>query len=310
MSALLYHKSAHPEDLSHTLSSQKGIRVLKWSSSALLITASLQLGVVFYSQSVALLADTIHNFADAATAIPLWIAFKFSHKKPSQRFTYGYGRIEDLAGVAIVLIILFSALASGYESIHRLIHPQPVSHILIVILASIIGFIGNECVALWRIKTGKEIHSAALIADGEHARIDGLTSLAVLIGAIGTYFGYPILDTLVGIGITCAIFGIVWQSAKTIFTRILDGVEPELIDKIKHTCISDTHVFDVSNIRARWLGHRLTAEINISLDPTLSIQEGHSIAKHIHHQLQHELPMLDQIHIHVDPKNETGDHFH
>jgi cation diffusion facilitator family transporter len=145
---------------------------------------------------VALLADTIHNFGDAATAIPLAIAFWFARQKPSERFTFGYGRVEDLAGMAIVLTILASAIIAGYESIQRLLNPQDISYVWVVIAASIIGFLGNEAVAMFRIRVGREISSVALIADGYHARVDGWTSLAVLFGAIGVWLGYPLADPI------------------------------------------------------------------------------------------------------------------
>jgi cation diffusion facilitator family transporter len=147
--------------------------------------------IVLYSGSVALLADTIHNFGDALTAIPLWVAFRMSVWKPTKRYTYGYGRVEDLAGIAIVLTILFSAVLAGYASFDRLFHPQAVRFVWAVIIASLIGFVGNEVVAVFRIRVGKEIESAALIADGHHARIDGLTSLAVFLAHSAYTLGTP-----------------------------------------------------------------------------------------------------------------------
>ena len=171
-------------------SSARGIWALKISLVALGITAALQLVIVIVSGSVALLADTIHNFADAGTSIPLWIAFALTKRGASRRFTYGYGKTEDVAGVMIVLIIFFSACVAAYESIRKIIHPQPVIHLGWVAAAAIIGFIGNEAVAVFRIRVGREIGSAALIADGQHARVDGFTSLAVLIGVLGAWFGF------------------------------------------------------------------------------------------------------------------------
>src|SRR5436190_8600498 len=165
--------------------SGRGLWAIKWSFIGLVITAALQVIVVFVSGSVALLADTIHNFGDATTAIPLAIAFWFARKRPSERFTFGYGRVEDLAGVAIVVTILASAIVAGYESIARLLHPQDISHLWAVIAASIVGFLGNEAVAIFRIRVGREISSAALIADGYHARVDRWASPAALFGAIG-----------------------------------------------------------------------------------------------------------------------------
>lgn len=192
----------------------RGIWAIKWSFVILALTAALQLVVVLASGSVALLADTIHNVGDATTAIPLWVAFVLARRRPTATFTYGYGRVEDLAGILIVLIILFSAIVAGYEAIGRFIRPQPITQLLWVALAGIIGFIGNEVVAVFRIRVGREIESAALIADGYHARTDGLTSLAVVIGAAGVWLGFPLADPIIGLLITIAILGIVWQSAR------------------------------------------------------------------------------------------------
>ena len=155
--------------------SARGLWAIKWSFIGLAVTAAIQLVVVIMSNSVALLADTIHNLGDAATAIPLGIAFLFAKRPPTRRFTYGFGRVEDLAGLAIVLTIFASAVVAAYQAVNRLVHPQPVTHLGAIIVASIIGFAGNELVALFRIRVGREIGSAALIADGYHARTDGST---------------------------------------------------------------------------------------------------------------------------------------
>src|SRR5438067_1390150 len=230
--------------------SARGIWAIKWSFIGLFITAAIQIIVVYLSKSVGLLADTIHNFGDAATAIPLWVAFALARWKPNKRFTYGYGRVEDLAGVAIVLTIAFSALVAGYETIRRFIHPQPVGYLWAVMAASIVGFIGNEAVAIFRIKVGKEIQSVALVADGYHARIDGWTSLAVLFGAIGVWLGYPLADPIVGLLITIAIVQIVWQSTKSVFTRALDGVNPKIIVELRHAATHVRGVEKVTDVRA------------------------------------------------------------
>ncbi|TIV42359.1 MAG: cation diffusion facilitator family transporter, partial [Mesorhizobium sp.] len=148
---------------------ERGIWAIKWSFVILAITAALQLAVVLFSGSVALLADTIHNIADATTAIPLWIAFVLARRGPTRTFTYGLGRVEDLAGIVIVLIILASALVAGYEAIDRLFNPQPVRFLGWLAAAGVIGFLGNEAVAVFRIRVGRQINSAALIADGYHA---------------------------------------------------------------------------------------------------------------------------------------------
>jgi cation diffusion facilitator family transporter len=312
------HEHDHSHGHSHThgiidpaiATNDRGLWAVKWSFVALVLTAVLQLIVVFWSGSVALLADTIHNFGDAATAIPLGIAFVLAGKRPSERFTFGYGRIEDLAGVAIVLIILASAIVAAYESIDRFLHPQDVSHLWAVIVASVIGFLGNELVAIFRIRVGREINSAALVADGYHARIDGWTSLAVLFGALVVWLGYPLADPIVGLVITVAIFGIVVQSSKAIFTRMLDGADPQVIGDIRRTAAQVAEVVEVTEVRARWLGHRLHAEINIAVNPQMTIAQAHAVATEVRHQLLHHLSYLSLVVIHVDPADMSGEAHH
>src|SRR5215203_5304448 len=290
--------------------SERGIWAIKWSFIGLLATALLQLAVVLLSGSVALLSDTIHNFGDAATAIPLGIAFALTRLGASRRFTFGYGRVEDLVGVVVVLIILFSAVVAGYQAIDRLIHPQPIELLWAVAVASVVGFLGNEAVAVFRIRVGREIGSAALVADGYHARTDGWTSLAVLAGAVGVWLGYPLADPLVGLLIAAAILVIVWQSGKAVFTRLLDGVEPEAVEEIRHAACEVDGVEDVSEVRARWLGHRLHAEVNVAVDADLSVAEGHAIAREVNHRLLHQLGYLDGAVIHVDSVEEAGEDHH
>jgi cation diffusion facilitator family transporter len=215
----LDHASHPHEHISHShlhggvdptiVTTARGLWAIKWSCVGLLVTACVQLIVVAFSGSVALLADTIHNFGDAATALPLWMAFLLVRRRPIERFAYGLGRFEDLAGIMIVLIITGTALVIGYEALTRLIHPQPVAYLGSIVAASLIGFVGNEAVALLRIKVGKDIGSAALIADGYHARVDGWTSLAALAGTVGVWLGYPVADPIVGLLITIPIFALV-----------------------------------------------------------------------------------------------------
>ena len=134
------------------VATERGFWAIKWSFAGLMVTALAQVVIVVLSGSVALLADTIHNFGDASTAIPLWIAFRFARLRPTRRFPFGYGRVEDLAGAVIVFTILFSAIVAGYESIDRLIHPREVEYLGAVVAASILGFLGNEGVAIFRIR--------------------------------------------------------------------------------------------------------------------------------------------------------------
>jgi len=283
---------------------------VKWSFAGLMMTAVLQLVVVFLSGSVALLSDTIHNFGDAATAVPLWIAFALSRLPASRRFPFGYGRVEDLAGVIVVLIILFSAIVAGYQAVERFVNPQPVGLLWAVAVASVVGFLGNEAVAVFRIRVGRRIGSAALVADGYHARTDGWTSLAVLIGAIGVWLGYPLADPIVGLLISLAILMIVWQSGRAVFTRLLDGVEPGIVEEIRHAAHHVPGVEEVAEVRARWSGHRLRAEINVAVAPNLTVAKGHEVAREVNHNLMHHLDYLETAVVHVDPSQEAGEEHH
>ncbi len=278
----------------------RGIWAIKWSFVILALTAAAQIGVVLMSGSVALLADAIHNVGDAGTAIPLWFAFLLARRKPNKTFTYGYGRVEDIAGVLIVLIILFSAMFAGYEAILRLLHPQPITALVWVVLAGLAGFVGNEVVAVLRIRVGREIDSAALIADGYHARTDGLTSLAVVAGALGVWLGFPLADPIVGLLITIAIFGIVWQSAKSVFTRMLDGLEPGTLDEVYHAAAHVKGVEQVIEARARWMGHRLHVDVVIAVAPGMALAEANVIAAALEEELADHLPALAAANIRFD----------
>lgn len=310
------HHHAHSDGLGHghthgvidasLTTTTRGIWAIKWSFVILAITAALQLVVVFVSGSVALLADTIHNIGDATTAIPLWVAFALARRGASKAFPYGLGRVEDLAGILIVLIILFSALVAGYEAIDRLLHPHEVTALGWLALAGFVGFVGNEAVALFRIRVGRQMNSAALIADGYHARTDGLTSLAVVLGALGVWLGYPLADPIIGLLITIVIFGIVWQSARAVITRALDGVEPSLIDQIEHAVEHVPNVTRPVEIKARWLGHRLHADVAIAVHEELTVAAANGIVKMVRNELYAHLPVLRSTNITVRPSSEEG----
>jgi cation diffusion facilitator family transporter len=294
----------------HLLTMERGMWAVKWSLLGLLVTALVQVVVVFFSGSVALLADTLHNFADAATAIPLWIAFAVARLKPTRRFTYGFGRIEDLAGVMIIVTIALSSVAVAYTAVDRLLNPRTVDFLGVVIAASIIGFLGNEAVAILRTKVGHEIGSAALIADGHHAHVDGLTSLAVVFGAVGVWVGYPLADPIVGLLIAAVIVRIAWTSGKEVFTRLLDGIDPEMVDAIRDAVRTAEGVNEVTEVRVRWVGHQLHSEINVAVAPELSVEQAHEIATEARHQVLHCVPYLFKATIHVDPTSVSGEQHH
>ena len=296
------HSHGHQQAaLDPTLATDRGIWALKVSLVGLLVTATFQVFIVAISGSVALLADTIHNFSDALTAIPLGLAFWLSRRARNRRYTYGYGRAEDIAGVIIVVMIAFSAGVAIYQSILKIINPQPLDNLGWVAAAAIIGFFGNELVAVFRIRVGKEIGSAALIADGYHARTDGFTSLAVLAGAIGVWMGFPLFDPIVGLGIGIAILGIVWKTAQDMWHRMMDAVDPEIHEEFKHAASHVSGVMDVHNTAIRWLGHRLYGEMHITVNCQQTTLQSHFIAEEVRHVLFHKLPALVEVVVHTDP---------
>jgi cation diffusion facilitator family transporter len=294
----------------HHLATERGIRAVQLSFLALVATALVQLVIAVLSGSVALLADTIHNVADAATALPLWLAFALARRVATTRFPYGFGRVEDLAGLAIVAIIALSALIAGWEAVMRLLAPQPLDHLWAVALAAVVGFLGNEAVAVFRIRVGRQIHSAALVADGYHARADGFVSLAVLLGVVGTALGFPLADPLVGLGITLVILRLVWEAARAVVQRALDGVDPHEVAAIRHALEETPGVQAVNEVRARWVGHRLFVEANVTAPAGTPIEEAHALAVAARHTLQHHLPYLADATIHVDPPSAAGVHHH
>lgn len=287
--------------------STDGIRAVALSLVILLLTAGIQALVVVASGSVALLGDTLHNAADALTAVPLWLAFRLGRRPPTIRFTYGYGKAEDVAGLAVIALIAASAVFAGYAAIHRLIHPEKVSHLGFVMAAAIVGAVGNEFVAQYRIRVGRRIGSAALEADGIHARTDGITSLLVLVGAVAVALGAPWADPVVGLIIAAAIVVVGYQAVRSVGQRLLDAVDPAIIEQITTIIGTVTGVVAVTEVRARWVGHRLLAQVRLSVGGTLQVTEAHAIAEEVHHELLHHVPNLSEAIVHVDPSGTGSD---
>ena len=288
-------------------SSARGMRALWVSLVVLGATAVAQAAVVVISGSVALLGDTVHNAADALTAVPLGIAFVLGRRAATRRFTYGYGRAEDLAGIAIVLTIAASGAFAAWTAVARLIDPRPLHHIPVVAAAALIGFLGNEWVARHRIRVGREIGSAALVADGLHARTDGFTSLAVLVGAGGAALGWQLADPLVGLAITAAILLVLRDAAREVFRRVMDAVDPELVDSAERALRAVPGVRDVGELRLRWIGHRLRAEVAVVVDGEASVRQAHRVAVEAEHALLHAVPKLTAALVHADPAPAPGE---
>jgi cation diffusion facilitator family transporter len=276
-----------------------------WISLAGLgITAALQAVVVLLSGSVALLGDTLHNLADALTAVPLGIAFLLGRRPATRAYTYGFGRAEDLAGLAIVLVIAGSAVLAAVTAVDRLRHPHPMAHPGWVLAAGVIGFLGNELVARYRIVVGRRIGSAALVADGLHARTDGFASLAVVLAAAGSWAGLHWADPVVGLAIAVAICVVLRDAAREIYRRLMDRVDPALVDRAERELREVAGVRDVPTLRLRWIGHGLHAEAAVLVDAGLTLLAAHEIAADAEHHLTHHVPHLAAAMVHVRPLND------
>jgi cation diffusion facilitator family transporter len=292
---------------SHLEASSEGLRAVAISLGGLGATAVLQVVVVAVSGSVALLADTIHNFSDALTAIPLGLAFVLSRRRPTRRYTYGYGRAEDLAGIFIVAMIALSAGVAAWQAIGRLLDPQDVHQAGWVAVAGLIGFAGNEAVAVHRIRVGRRIGSASLVADGHHARTDGLTSLAVLGAALGSMAGWRLADPIIGLAISLAIVSVLRVAARDIYGRLMDAVDPVLVDQVDAQLAAAPGVRGVERVRVRWIGHQLHVDADVTLDAYIGLTEAHQVLEETRHRLLHDIPRLADALLHASPTSDHGD---
>lgn len=314
--ASVFHLHGHNHDHGDLATDQafnsnaEGIRTIWLALAALGVTSLLQIVIVWLSGSVALLADTVHNLGDALNSVPLLIAFYLARRAATRRYTYGFGRAEDVAGIFIVLSIAFSAGYIFWESIQRFLNPQPLEMLGWIAAAAIIGFLGNEAVALLQIRVGRRIGSAAMVADGLHARTDGLTSLAVLLAAAGSWLGYPLVDPIIGFLIGIAILFITKDATVTMWYRLMDAIEPDLLAEAEHLVSHQADIKELRRLRMRWIGHRLHAELHIAVDPHLTTAQSHTVAEELRHALFHGIARLSEVIVHVEPWAESPDAYH
>lgn len=295
----------HTHDLPNSqdtiFSNELGIRTVKQALLLLGLTTLLQAAIYFFSGSVALLADTVHNLGDALNSIPLWIAFVLARRAATKRYTYGYGRAEDIAGLLIVASIAFSAGYILFEAISRLIAPQPIAYGGWVVAAALIGFVGNEAVAVLQIRVGKQIGSEAMITDGRHARVDGLTSLAVLPAVLGSWLNFPILDPVFGLLIGIAIVFITRDAVVAMWFRLMDAVDPHLVEHAEQALLAHPSVKAIDYLRLRWVGHSLHLEASLWISPEIEFSQIAEIQQQLNEALRTDIPHLSEITISLRP---------
>jgi len=278
-----------------------GLRAVQISTAGMFIVAAIQFAIATIGGSAGLFADALHNLGDVLTTVALWIAFVLSTRAANQRYTYGYHRSEDLAGIFIVLVIIASAIAGAWESIQKLTSGSVPTQLYLSMAAGLVGVAGNEILAQYKISVGKRINSVPLVADGQHSRIDGLTSLAAFVGLIGVAFGLRVADPIAGLVITVVILTVVWSTSRSVLQRLLDAVDPRIVPSIIKTASEVPGVEDVTDVRARWVGHTLHVIMNIEVDADLTLAKAHAIAEEVRHRLFHSITGLSEAIIHTDP---------
>jgi len=291
------HAHAVPGHRDPMLTNRMGTLALRWSLTLLFATTIVQFTIYMASGSVALLADTIHNLGDALNSVPLLIAFWLARHPATKRYTYGYARAEDLGGLLVVASIVFSAGYILWEVLQKFTNPLPIQNSGWVILAAIIGFLGNEAVAVLEIRVGSQIGSEALVVDGRHARIDGLTSLAVLPAVIGSAIGLPILDPIFGILIGIAILFITRDATISIWRRLMDAVDPAIYDRVYSLIRHVPKVNGIHSLRLRWVGHSLWVEGRLDLDQEMTTSKIEDLLNETAHVLRDQVPNLEEVNL-------------
>jgi len=288
-------------------SSAEGIRAIKISTFGLAATAAVQFVIAALGGSVALLADGLHNLGDVFTTVALWLAFVAARRAADRRYTFGYARFEDLAGIGIVAIIALTAAGAGVEAWRAMVHPRPVAHLGVSIAAAVVGILGNEIVGEYKIRVGRRIGSVALRADGTHSRIDGFVSAGALVGLIGVAMGYPKADPIAALAITAVIVWVTIGTARGVVARVVDAVEPALIERIETAARAVQGVVDAHDVQARWAGRSLLVNLHISLDAELRLHEAHQIGEEVRHAILHGVDGVSQVIVHFDPWEEGTD---
>jgi cation diffusion facilitator family transporter len=302
------HGHEHGKVNADLYDTQAGLRAVKIATAGMFLVAAIQFAIAFLGGSAGLFADALHNLGDVLTTVALWIAFVISSRAANQRYTYGYYRAEDLSGIFIVLVIIASAVAGAVESILKLTSGSPVTQIYLSMAAALVGVAGNEILAQYKISVGRRINSVPLIADGQHSRIDGLTSLAAFVGLVGVKLGFPVADPIAGLVITVVIVTVVYSTSRSVLQRLLDAVDPHIVPSIIATAREIPEVETVTDVRARWVGHTLHVAMNIEVDAELTLAKAHAIAEAVRHRLFHSIKGISEVIIHTDPSSASGEH--
>lgn len=299
----------HPGMLDHDLTThRRAVHAIWWSVAVLGLTAALQLAIVSATDSAGLFADALHNVGDVLGTAALWVGLRLSRRPPSARFPYGWRRFEDLAGLVIVVAIAASAALALWDSTTAILgETHRVRNPAWALAAALVGVAGNEAVASYKIRVGRSIDSVALVADGRHARVDGLVSLAAAAGIVGAWLGVPLADPVAGLVIGGVIVLVLLRTGGEVLARTVDAVEPGIIDRIDEVAGRVPGIRGVHDVRARRVGRSLLVQLHAEVDGDLRVREAHGLAEEVRHRLVHDLPAILMVDVHLDPAGERED---
>ncbi len=276
------------------------------SALALGVASAVEFWASIAGHSAGVLADALHNAGDVLTTAILLLSFALARRPATRRFTSGFGRIEDVATLLIVLVIVVTAAAAAYESVAKFFHPEDYGNFLFSVVAAMVGVIANLAVSEYKIRVGRGLNSTALEADGIHSRIDAVVSAGAAAGIGLAWAGFRLADPIAGVLITVMILYILTGTVKDLFLRMMDAVDPLMIDDLTAAAERVDGVLGVHDVSARWVGRELVAVLHVDCDPKASLMEAHELAQRIEHEVGHEVPVA-RLDIHMDPGT---DHHH
>jgi len=268
---------------------QDASRAIAVSAIDLAATGIVELLLAILTNSVGLLGDAIHNLSDVSTSAVVFLGFRLSKRTPTERYPYGLDRAEDLAGIGIAIVISASAVFAGFESVRKLLAHGPTSHIGLGILGAVLGIIGNQVVARYKLVTGRRINSATLIADARHSWLDALSSAGALIGLIAVELGQRWGDPVAGIAVTGFICHVGYEVTSDVVHRLADGIDPAIITTAEAAAGNVPGVIH-AHARARWTGRTLRVELEGWVDPDLPAREVEALGRQVAEALARQLP--------------------
>jgi cation diffusion facilitator family transporter len=264
-------------------------RAIAVSAIGLGATGLVELLLAVLTGSVGLLGDAIHNLSDVSTSAVVFLGFRLSRRPPTERYPYGMERAEDLAGVGIAVVIWVSAAFAGFESIRKLIEHGHTAHVAAGITGAVLGIAGNQIVARYKMRVGKRINSATLIADARHSWLDALSSAGVLVGLVAVALGQSWGDPVAGLAVTAFICHVGYEVTKDVVHRLADGVDPDVIITAETAAGSVRGVIH-AHARARWTGRTLRVEIEGWVDPELPAKDADVIGRLVAGNISCQLP--------------------